>query len=125
MTAVSIKRGRLSPDETAMIETLAAKGLKSGRIARRLNRHPATINYAMQRMGLKSPVARTFIYVRNGVEVRSFDDDEDAMLEEMSVAGATNSDIARACMSRFSRKRSPHTICIRLKMLAAKAEAAR
>jgi hypothetical protein len=61
---------------------------------------------------------------RNGVEVRSFDDDEDAMLEEMSVAGATNSDIARACMSRFSRKRSPHTICIRLKMLAARAEAA-
>jgi IS30 family transposase len=125
MTAAPLKRGRLSPDETAMIETLAAKGLKSGQIALRLDRLPTTISYAMTRLGLRAPVERTFIYVRNGVEVRSFDDDEDAMLEEMSVAGATNSDIARACMSRFSRKRSPHTICIRLKMLAAKAEAAR
>jgi len=42
MTALAgIKRGRMSAEENAAVEAFAAGGMKPGRVAQKLNRHPA------------------------------------------------------------------------------------
>ncbi len=118
--AATIRRGRLSPHEREQIEALALKKLKAGQIAFRLNRIPATINFAMHYMGLNAPAdLRRRSYPRkNGSEVHSFSQAEDAMILEMRAAQAVCREIAAECMARFGRKRSPQTIGMRLKMLA-------
>ena len=121
-----IKRGRLSADEEKAIEALAGRKLKAGQIATRLNRHPATVNFAMHRMGLKEPATRQCApYTRkNGSRVCLFDDAEDAMIEAMRAEGNTCSRIAAACFVWFGRKRSAATVGVRLRMLANRKEAA-
>ncbi len=116
----TVRRGRLSPHEREQIEALALRKLTAGQIALRLNRISATINFAMHYMGLKAPAdRRRRSYTRkNGSEVCSFDRAEDAMILEMRAAAAVCREIAAECMARFGRKRSPQTICMRLKMLA-------
>lgn len=117
--AATLRRGRLSPHEREQIEALALKKLTAGQIALRLNRIPATINFAMHSMGLKVPTDRQFSFTRkNGSEVHSFSQAEDAMISEMRAAGAVCREIADAIMARFGLRRSPQTVGIRLKMLA-------
>lgn len=120
-----IKRGRLSDDENAAIEALAGRNLKAGQIALRLNRHPATINHAMHRMGLKILTERGAVTFtrKGGSTVNGFSPDEDALIEEMRAGGASPGKIAAECLARFGRKRSPQTINTRLIMLANREEA--
>lgn len=120
----SIIRGRLSPHEREQIESLALRNLKAAAIATRLNRHPATINFAMHSAGLKAPADRSGVtYTRkDGSKVNSFTPDEDEMVEEMRTAGAVCREIAEACRERFGRRRTPATINTRLMMLANKDE---
>jgi len=114
-----VTRGRLSTHEREQIAALASRGLKAGQIAQRLNRLPATVNFAMHSMGLKQPMSRRAItYVRGGAIVHSFTPDEDAMVEAMRESGATCQTIADASLQMFGRKRSAATILTRLKMLA-------
>lgn len=115
-----IKRGRLSADEEKQIELLAERGSSSGQIALRLNRHPATINFAMHRMGLREPVTRSFAYSRGGRAVKNFSADEDAFIEALRCQRFTYQKIARIAAIRFGHRRSAATIGVRLKMLGNK-----
>ncbi len=116
-------RGRLSDKEKARIVELAEGGLRAGKIAQHLGRLHVTVHHAMISMGLVAPIARTFSYTRRGRPVRSFSGEEDAFIEELRRRGTATPAIARACELRFGHRRTPATICIRLRGLAAKEEA--
>ncbi|HEY1310071.1 MAG TPA: helix-turn-helix domain-containing protein [Pseudolabrys sp.] len=120
----AFKRGRLTPDEVETVEQLAQRGLNAGQIALRLSRLPTTISYAMTRLGLRAPVARSYAVTRKGKPVIFFTPDEDALVESMRERGASCQAIADACLANFRRARSAATISLRLKMLANKREAA-
>lgn len=114
----TILRGRLSEAELEQIEALAERRLSPGIIAMRLNRHPATVGYAMHRMGLRTLAKREFSYVRNGVAVKSFSAEEDAFVTALRVQGFTTTKIAGLVTKRFGHRRSPHTINVRLVLLS-------
>lgn len=116
--SLEIVRGRMTEAEMREVEEMAERGLGSGQIARRLNRHQATIGWAMHRLGLKTTMRREFAYYRNGVLVKSFSPEEDRLIEELRVAGKTTVEIAEELTKRFGHPRSPHTICMRLTLLA-------
>lgn len=115
-----ILRGRLTDGELESIEALAARKLKAGQIAQRLNRHPATINFAMHRLGLKSlmPATIRVPYVRNGVVCHPFSPDEDAYITALRIQRFTTAKIADLVGKRFDHRRTPATINMRLTMLA-------
>lgn len=120
----TIKRGLLTPAENEQIVELAGRGLSAGRIAQKLNRHPVTVGYAMHRLGLRKLMRKSFAYVRNGVEVRSFSAEEDALLTALRVQGHSTTKIAEVLTKRFGHKRSPHTVNVRLVLLSNDEEAA-
>lgn len=121
----TIKRGRLSEDELTEIERLAGRGFSPGRVAQRMNRHPATISFAMHRLGLRtlSRVTRT-PYVRNGVLVMPFSPEEDALVVSLRTDGRTCAAIGRAVAERSGHPRSAQTIRMRLVQLSNLEEAA-
>ncbi|TCN30303.1 hypothetical protein [Sinorhizobium americanum] len=114
----NIQRGRLSADELSAIEGLAERGLNAGQIAMRLNRHRATVHFAMTTLGLTTPTERAFRYTRNGSEVVSFSKEEDAFISVLRVQGFTSTKIADLVGKRYGHRRSAATIRIRLMMLA-------
>ncbi|HYC63392.1 MAG TPA: hypothetical protein VEC14_01570 [Reyranellaceae bacterium] len=118
------KRGPLTDGELAEIERLAER-LRAGQIARKLNRHPSTIGYHMSIRGLRPMRSlNRQTCIRNGRAVKPFDVDEDTFIECLRIQGFTYSKIADLATKRFGHPRNPHTIGIRLKMLAAREEAA-
>ena len=119
-----MKSGRLSPAERAEIEQLADRGLRAGQIAIRMDRHSNTIGFLMSVTGLRICSDRTFAYQRRGRPVRSFSPDEDALIEALRCQAYTYQQIASVCGARFGHARTAATIGIRLKMLAARREAA-
>jgi hypothetical protein len=113
------KRGRLTSDERDRLQALADRGLTSGQIARRLNRHPATVNFAMHALGLKNgPAEYRGDYVRNGRLVKAFTEDEDGFIQSLRLDGLSTPKIAERVRERFGHTRTAPTIGIRLKMLA-------
>jgi len=112
------RRGRLTGAELDVIETLAARGLSAGQIARRLNRIPATVNFAMHSLGLKAPAARQAVYVRAGRIVRTFAAEEDAFIAALRTGGLTTPQIAARTSERFGHPRTAATVLVRLRMLA-------
>ncbi len=114
-----VKRGRLSKDEVTKITELAERGWSPGRIASKLTRHPSTISHHMTTHGLRTPIKRrTRSYTRNGSNVVSFSEEEDAFIEALRVQSYTYSKIADIAGKRFAHQRSAATIGTRLKMLA-------
>lgn len=113
-----MKTGRLTTQERAEVERLAARNFSTGRIAQRLDRHAGTINFVMHTLGLKGPVEREFDYMRNGKRVKSFSKDEDAFLKALRVEGFTTIKIAELTTKRFGHPRTPACVNIRLRMLA-------
>jgi hypothetical protein len=115
----TIRRGKVSDAEKAQIAALAER-FSPGRIAQKLNRHPSTVNWQMILMGIRSPKPATNrrAYQRNGVTVQPFTADEDLYIETLRTAGHPTTVIAKACTARFGHRRSPHTIHMRLLMLA-------
>src|SRR3546814_18440 len=120
----AVKSGRLSPEERADIERLAARGLKAGQIAQRIDRHAGTIHYHMTMLGYVQPTARSFAYTRNGHEVRSFSSEEDAFIEHLRISGLTIAEIRRAHAEHFGSNRAHNSIACRLAQLAGRQEAA-
>jgi DNA-binding CsgD family transcriptional regulator len=120
----TIKRGRMEPAEMEQIASMAERGLGPGQIAARLNRHPGTVNYAMHRLGYRKLVRRTTTYVRNGVVVKPFSEAEDQLVTDLRERGLSVCKIAEQVTASFGHTRSPHTINVRLIMLASAAEAA-
>ncbi len=114
-----MKRGRLTTDERDRVVELAERGLSAGQIALRMDRHKATINFAMHCLGLKNgPARRHWDYVRNGRLVKAFTEVEDDFIQQLRLAGLSTPKIAEQVRAHFGHERSPPTIGIRLKMLA-------
>ncbi len=121
----AVRRGRLTPEEKARIEQLATeRNWSPGRIALSLGRHPGTINFHMTTHGLRVSTRRGVDLVRrNGSVVKAFTPREDRVIQDLRAQGLSTPKIAAAVAARFRRRRTPSTIGVRLKMLAARAEA--
>jgi hypothetical protein len=104
------------------IEELAAKKFSCGRIAKLINRHPSTVKWFMYCNGLSAPrkLEQPKMYVRGGVRVHRFTDEEDTFIEALRVQHFTPAEIAAAAAARFGTERKHHSIRCRLKMLAAR-----
>ncbi len=117
--AIGTKRGRLTTAEENVVISLAERGLTSGQIARKLDRHPGTINWAMHRLGVaETKFPKRSPYMRAGKMVVPFSRDEDAFIQACRIAGHPMSTIATAAGNRFGHTRGVHTIRCRLIMLA-------
>ncbi len=112
-----VKRGPLSASELEAIAEMGERRVKAGTIARKLNRHPVTVSYAMHRLGVRTLARRTFCYVRGGRVVKSFSPEEDALLLKLRVAGETPMAIAAKLGETFGHPRSDHTVRVRLVLL--------
>jgi hypothetical protein len=117
-TPENVRRGPMTSREVAEIERLAGRGLNCGQISRRLNRIPATVNWQMHLLGLRTLAPRDVEYVRNGRWVRTFSSEEDCCIEQLRMDGLSTPAIARLVTEHFGHPRSAHTIGMRLKMLA-------
>ena len=116
-------RGRLTDEDRARIHELAARGMKSGAIAREIKRHPSTVSWFMYSEGLQAPrptPSTGSSYVRNGRIVRRFSLEEDTFIEALRIQGYSHEAIAEHASKRFSTERSAHVIKCRLIMLAAR-----
>lgn len=125
-TLATIKRGRMTADELCQLDTLADRGMGPAEVARRLNRHPATIAWQFIIRGHKEFKPRAAIpdsYKRGSVTVIRFKPEEDAFIEAKRVQGFNCAEICDFVREKFGHRRSPHTILMRLKVLAC-AEAA-
>lgn len=113
-------RGRMSEAEKAELLRLTEAGMKPGLVAKKLNRHHATINFALACMGLRAGPKRLRkdSYVRNGRLIVPFTQEEDEMIEQRRCEDWTYQQIADACWCLFGVRRSAATVGIRLKMLA-------
>jgi len=119
-------RGRLTDADRARIHELAERGLKAGRIARIIKRHPSTVQWFMYSQGLSAPasVEKPFSYVRNGRTVHRFTSHEDAFIEALRIQDYSYEEIARNASKRFGTERSAHVVKCRLIMLASREDAA-
>lgn len=104
------------------IEELAAKQFSCGRIAKLINRHPSTVKWFMYCNGLSAPkkLEQPKMYVRGGVRVHRFTDEEDTFIEALRIQSFTPKEIAKHAAARFGTERKHHSIRCRLKMLAAR-----
>lgn len=117
--------GGLSVSDHERIHELAGRGWKSSRIAREIEKHPATVQWFMYRSGLKAPAyGRTKSSFRNGREVKPFSPEEDAFITALRLQNYGPKKIADLATNRFGHPRSNHTIACRLVMLAAREDAA-
>jgi len=114
----TIRRGLITDDEKEQIVDLAERSLSASQIARRLNRHPCTVGYAMHRLGVRTLSFKSFSYMRAGRPVRSFSREEDAYLTALRVEGLSTPKIARLVSQRFGHPRTAHTIHVRLGLLS-------
>jgi hypothetical protein len=124
MTSVSytIKRGRMTPADHAAIERLAVemKNPTPGKIARAINRHPATVNWYMLRNGLieRAPGRAAAPYVRNGKVIHPYSEQHDKRLLELRCAGKVFREIGEILTTEFGIFRNAHSVQVRLTQLA-------
>lgn len=112
----------MTSEDRQRIEELAAKNFSSGRIAQQIGRHPSTVLWYMYCNGLQAPkrLDKPITYVRAGVRVHRFTDEEDVFIEALRIQGYLPADIAVHAAQRFGTARKDHSIRCRLKMLAAR-----
>lgn len=112
----------MSQAERDKIEELAASMKKPtpGKIARQLQRHPATVNWYMLRNGLiERPVGHALKpYMRNGVMVHPYTKEHDARLIELRKGGKTYREIGEILTAEFSIERDAHSTQVRMTQLA-------
>jgi IS30 family transposase len=118
-----IKRGRMSIDEKKKIEAVIA-GMKqptAGKVARRLNRHPATINWYMLTRGHieRKPGHAPKPYMRAGKMIYPYSAEQDARLEQLRAEGKVFSEIAAILTKEFEIERTCHSVQVRLVQLTA------
>lgn len=112
----------MTDSDRQQIEELAERGFTCGRIAQQIRRHPSTVKWFMYCNGLAAPkkLDKPKMYVRAGVRVHLFTDEEDVFIEALRIQGFTPKEIATHAGSRFGTERKHHSIRCRLKMLAAR-----
>lgn len=121
------KTGRMSKEEREQIEQLAATMKKPtpGKIARRLSRHPATVNWYMLRNGLieRKPGHAPSPYMRNGAMVYPYAPEHDRRLIELRTdkpgrPRLTYREIGEILTKEFSIERDAHSVQVRMTQLA-------
>jgi IS30 family transposase len=117
----TVRPGGLSEADREQIFALADKGMKCGPIARRIEKHPATVRWFMYRNGLAQPVRRKSIPTAHpdARGRKGYSPEEDAALLEMRSAGIDLRVIAERMTERFGHRRTRHGVEVRLIMLAA------
>lgn len=119
-------RGRLTPVDHINIERFAGEGLNASAIARKIGKHPSTVQWFMYSTGLQAPkqtdTPKSYVR-RNGRTVKGFSSHEDAFIQALRIQDYTPIQIAELASKRFDTQRSHHTIRCRLKMLAAAEDA--
>lgn len=118
-----VKRGRISPEEKIEIERVIGSMKKptAGKVARRVNRHPATINWYMLTKGHieREPGRAPGPYVRAGKIIYPYAPEHDAFIQELRRAGLSKKIIAARLTAEFGIARSHHSVDVRLVQLAA------
>lgn len=117
-------RGRMTAQEKAQIDQLAGSMRRPtpSAIARRLKRHPSTVNWYMITRGL---VERRVCYgrrragVRRGHTLNPYTAEHDRRLVELRRSGAKFRTIAEVLTREFGLPRNQHSVRIRAIMLAA------
>src|SRR5258708_19603913 len=111
-----VKRGRMSAAEKAEIERLATTLAKPtpGRIASRLNRHPATVAWFMIRQGL---IQRTIKYGNrpvgrrpNGTKIHPYTPEQDRRLVELRAAAMLSREIPATITPQFAIPPNLHSL---------------
>jgi hypothetical protein len=121
----NIVRGRLSADERAQIEKLATsmRAPTPGKIARKLNRHPATVKWYMLTHGLieQKPGRAARVHVRNGRTIHPYSPEHDARLLALRtlLPDAPYRVVAERLTTSFGIERDAHSVQVRLALLAA------
>lgn len=112
----------LTQPDHRRIDELAAQGHNARRIAQLIGRHPSTVHWYMYCNGLSVPKKQEtpITYVRNGVRVHRFTDEEDVFIQALRLQDYTPEEIAKHAAARFGTERKHHSIRCRLKMLAAR-----
>ncbi|GEP12283.1 hypothetical protein [Methylobacterium gnaphalii] len=119
----AVKPGGLSAADHDQIFTLAEAGMKCGRIARKLLKHPATVRWFMYRNGLIEPSRRQTampIDRPNSAGRKGYCPAEDAFISRLRTEGVPLTEIAKRTTERFGHPRSRHGVEVRLVMLAAR-----
>lgn len=117
-----VLRGPLTVAELDTIDSLGARGLSAGQVALKINRHPSTVNFALQRLGHRGIARRsTRPYMRNGVLVMPFSEAEDELMQALRGRGQTCASIAGRLTLHYGHPRNANSVLMRLTMLAADA----
>jgi hypothetical protein len=120
-----IRRGRMSPAEKAEIDRLALslREPTPGRIARRINRHPATVAWYMIAAGIIKREVRYAAVAcgrrHDGVIIQRYTKEQDDYLIALARTHKKYREIAEAITAEFGIVRSPGGVKVRLAMLAA------
>lgn len=129
---MSPRGGAIYPDGrkalTAIeIETIARladerPGIKSGEVARLLERDAGTIHWHMMQRGMLTKTlryGRSEPYWRGEKKIYPWTRPEDLRAQALRVEGLIPREIAEIMVKEFGKPRSPHGVDVRLKMLAA------
>lgn len=119
----NVRRGRMTDQDKLDIERLAGSMQKPtpGKIARSINRHPATVNWFMLTRGLIERVPRRAPgqYQRGGKTIYPYTEEHDARIEELRTAGKVFREIGEIITGEFGIVRSAHSVQVRLVQLTA------
>lgn len=122
-----IRRGRMTDEDKAKIVELSESMKKPtpGKIARAINRHPATVNWFMLTRGLleRKPRHAPRQYTRNGQTIYPYNEEQDLRIEALRVEGKPFREIAEIVTAEFGFKRTAHSVQVRLVQLTASPEA--
>lgn len=118
-----IKRGRMSPEEKLLIVHLCEtmKDPTPGKVARKLNRHVATVTWHMLTRGLLERPAGHLsrAYQRNGKTIHPYTTEHDAFIEEARLQGKVFKEIGELVTEKFGILRTGHSVQVRITQLAA------
>ncbi|MCA0247652.1 MAG: helix-turn-helix domain-containing protein [Proteobacteria bacterium] len=112
----------LADSDHERIHELAERGWKVGRIAQAIGKNHSTVYWFMLRNGLVERPAgnrKDTPYRRAGRWVYPWNCDEDKLIESRRAQGGRLTDIAAEVAERFGKPRTPHSVHVRLIMLAA------
>lgn len=121
-----IRRGRMTADDKAAIVRYAETATKPtpGVIARKIKRHPATVNWFMLTRGLieRKPGRAQHEYVRAGKTVYPYTPEHDEFIEARRTEGKPFREIGELVTAKFGISRTGHSVQVRIIQLSASPE---
>lgn len=122
----NIRRGRMTPEDKIEIERLAGTMTKptAGKIAAKINRHPATVNWFMLTRGLieREPGRAKAPYMRGGKMIYPYTEEHDRRIEQLRIEQKSFGEIAEILSREFPVDRAgatAHSVQVRLVQLTA------